>query len=237
MNGIKKISHPDRSFFVLTAYWFIFISIIGFGMTAILRDYSKVSTYLILHGISFTTWMFIYLTQCYLISNKKIKWHMLLGKISMVILVIILITTYGTVVWKMSEGRKSFEEAAGNIIGITIGFIVTWVAVYFRKQPYKHKRVMLTAMVFLTGAAVQRACGFLGLGATGIAVIIMSIIPLVSLVIYDLLLFRKLKKLGVILLLIALIINISGVSYTFLDNDLGRTLIEVMMNLFIGTTS
>jgi len=235
MSNIKKMTHPDRNFFVLTAYWYIFISIIGFGFAALRRDYSQTSSFLILHGLSFTTWMFIYLTQSYLISYRKIKWHMLLGKISMLILVVILITTYGTVMWKMSEGRKSFEESAGNIVGITIGFIVTWVAVYFRKQPYKHKRMMLAAMVFLTGAAVQRACGFLGLGATGIAVIIMSIIPLVSLIIYDLLLFGKLKKLGVILLLITLAINLSGISYLLLDNDFGRALIDGMMKLFIGT--
>lgn len=236
MNDIKNISHPDRSFFVLTAYWFILVAIIGFGMAAFLRDYSKTSNYLILHGASFTTWMFIYLTQCYLISNKKIKWHMLLGKISMVLLVIILLTTYGTVLYKMSEGRKSFEEVTGNIVGITIGFIAVWVAVYFRKQPYKHKRIMLAAMVFLTGAAVQRASGFLGLGSNGAPVIIMGMTPLVSLIIYDFLLFRKLKKLGIILFLITITINYSGVYYMILNNDFGRALIDGMRNLFLGTS-
>ena len=227
--------NPESQFFLLTGFWFVFIVLGGFADTFYFNKYSNpVTGHLLIHGIVNTIWILIYLIQCFMISSKNVRLHMLLGKISVIIIFLVFVTGFYTVLYKTAEGRKSIAEAGGNLVFIATGVFFVILGFLKRKNAFAHKRLMLTAMVLLTSAGVDRLIlGFWGFGYFPPLVTILSLGPLLVLSIFDKLYLKKFRFLSLGLFVFVLAFRLLQPSKFIFTDKYGQNIIDDLSWLFL----
>jgi len=224
---------PEKQFFLLSAFWFILIVLLGFGNSFYFRTSPKpLDINLLLHGSLFTIWILFYLTQNILIASRNINLHMLLGKIGVALILLVFISSYYTILYKMSLGNKPFLEAASNLFQIGLGVGAVMISIVYRNRPYFHKRFMFAALVFLTSAGIQRACANLGFAPDSSLVTWLYFAPLIALFLFDLALFKKFTFLSLGLLLFAFLLYYFRV-YRIFDTPFGHSVMDLLTKLFI----
>jgi len=205
--------------------YFLFISLallalvfLGFAPTFYLRPLfgrvddptgsTSLPTHLILHGLALTSWYVLFGVQTALISIHKTPLHRRLG-IAGVISGLAVITSGVVVLTRVVPRRiqgdvlpppvllELFRDVAlSQTFNLTFFAACVAAAIYFRKKPEVHKRLMLTASVLVIGAALStnRSFGaavqsllpdFLAIGYTTVALI------MASLFVFDIVNFRK----------------------------------------------
>lgn len=119
---------------------------------------------IILHGLSMTGWVLLYLTESVLVATRRYRWHMLLGRVGAVLAVAIVLT--GLKVGIESArftppevriwGRTPRQFMTIPVLSILVfgGFVAVGVA--YRKRPGVHKPMMLLATLSAIPAAVSR---------------------------------------------------------------------------------
>src|SRR5205823_3407581 len=137
----------------------------GFARTFYLRPYFQsqpLIPLLVLHGVVFTSWLALLLTQTTLIAAKRTRTHMRLGIAGG--LLAVLMITIGTTTAIIRA--KSFEPPPGfssPLVFLTIPLgdmlvfaILVGAAFYFRRRMDVHKRLMLLATIAILPAAAAR---------------------------------------------------------------------------------
>ena len=136
----------------------------GFSRTFYLRPYFQPQSLiplLIVHGIVFSSWIVILLTQTTLVATRRIRTHMRLGIAGGVVAVLMLII--GTITAIVRAKGPSPIPGVNPLSFLTIplgdmlvfGILVAG-AFYYRRKLDVHKRLMLLATIALTPAAVAR---------------------------------------------------------------------------------
>ena len=137
----------------------------GFARTFYLRPYFQsqpLIPLLVLHGVVFTSWIALLLTQTTLVATKRTRTHMRLGIAGG--LLAGLMITIGTTTAIIRA--KSFEPPPGfssPLVFLTIPLgdmlvfaILVGAAFYFRRRMDVHKRLMLLATIAILPAAAAR---------------------------------------------------------------------------------
>ena len=114
------------------------------------------------HAAVYVGWLAIFLTQAVLAATGRIALHMKLGRfaIGYGVLVIVagLIAGFGMFVLRVRAGAVA--EAQGRLIGPVLDMLVFApvfaAAVYYRRKPELHKRLMIVATTALLIAAATR---------------------------------------------------------------------------------
>ena len=114
------------------------------------------------HAAVYVGWLAIFLTQAVLAATGRIALHMKLGRfaIGYGVLVIVagLVATFGMFVLRVRAGAVA--EAQGRLIGPVLDMLVFApvfaAAVYYRRKPELHKRLMIVATTALLIAAATR---------------------------------------------------------------------------------
>ena len=233
LGRLKK--DPEKQFFLLTGFWFFFVTLAGFADSFYFKTSMTPNPgFLIAHGITFSIWVALFLVQCVLISSKNIKWHMRLGKFGVLVLFFVLLTGLHAVI--RSAEVRSHAVKEDTLMQIVLGVSIAFISIYNRKKPYIHKRLMVLAMVFLTVAAVQRlARTFWNFEDNFWLINIIYIIPLVAMALFDQVYFKKFKSLSLFLLIYWLIdhfVLTKVYTYAF-DTNVGKGLIEVLQKVFL----
>jgi len=157
----------------------------------------------IIHGIVFSVWMLLFLAQSWLVFSNRVRVHRSLGYAGVAVAVGIVVT--GAVTTVMFVPRAlGFGLATGNIVGIFVGNFVSLIlfsifvglALWWRKKPPHHKRMMYFATLSILGPALagnNRPVGaflqqYLETPGRTVAISIMA-----ALVIYDLVSERRLR--------------------------------------------
>jgi hypothetical protein len=155
----------DRTFYTGMAIAVAVAVFVGFAPTYYLRprfQTTPLPLYLQIHGLAFTAWIVLFAAQTMLVATRRVDVHRRLGWAGAVLsgLMVVAAVTAGIL-----SGRR--DVAAGHedaaltflttpFLAVLVFMILVGAAVYCRRRPEAHKRLMLLATVSILDAAVAR---------------------------------------------------------------------------------
>jgi uncharacterized membrane protein YozB (DUF420 family) len=165
VNQRLQSKRRERVFYVGMAVALVLTVFSGFSRTFYLRPYfdaRPLIPLLILHGVVFTAWLALLVTQTTLIATKRIRTHMRLGIAGMVLAVLMVLI--GSITAIIRAKIIVVPPGAGSplsFLTIPLGDMLVFAilvgsAFYFRRRPETHKRLMLLATIGILPAAVAR---------------------------------------------------------------------------------
>src|SRR5205085_7413026 len=155
----------ERIFYTGMAIAILITVFAGFSRTWFLRPYfpqtQQIIPLLVLHGILFSSWIALFITQTSLIAARRTRIHMKLGIAGGVIASLMIIV--GTITAIVRAKGPSPIPGVNPLSFLTIPLgdmlvfgILVGTAFYFRRKLDTHKRLMLLASIALLPAGVAR---------------------------------------------------------------------------------
>ncbi|MGQ0763649.1 MAG: hypothetical protein ACT4OT_16775 [Acidobacteriota bacterium] len=163
----------ERIFYTAMSVAILITVFAGFSRTFFLRPYFQTQPLLpllIAHGIIFSAWIVLFLTQTTLVAARRTRIHMRLGILGGVLAsVMIVIGVYTSIV--RAKGPSPIPDVNPlSFLTIPLGDMLLFgllvgAALYFRRRADTHKRLMLLATIAILPAAVARLpIGFIQTG-------------------------------------------------------------------------
>ncbi len=155
----------ERFFYIGIAIVIVGVVFGGFARTYFLRPYftsQPLMPLLHLHGIVFTSWLVLYLTQTLLVAAKRTDIHRRLGIAGAVIAVLMVLIGTITAIIRAQQGATPTEGLSPLVFlviplaDMLVFAILIGAGFYFRRQPDVHKRLMLLATISILAAAIAR---------------------------------------------------------------------------------
>jgi hypothetical protein len=152
----------ERKFYTRMALFLVFVVLLGFGPSFYLRGI--VPTYprpnptlppaVILHGVVFTLWMALIVTQTQLIAARKHQVHMTLGKAGMLFAILMIPVMYVTAVWQVARANQPpfTDPLTWTIVPLSVIIpfaVLVWNGWQNRRNAQTHKRLMLSAAILI----------------------------------------------------------------------------------------
>lgn len=163
--------HRARLFYAGAAFLMLVLMLIGFrhfyleGRAHPGRELPPpIRTLIILHGVSMSVWVLLFLGQCLLVTARKVRVHMMVGRVAALFALAILVSGLllavastraappGLTIW--SRTPKQF--LAVPFLSILLFGGMVGVAVWYRKVPAIHRPMMFFATLNALGAATSR---------------------------------------------------------------------------------
>lgn len=162
--AIPRAAAPRR-LYVGLALLAIAIAFVGFWRTyfgPLLAGVVDRPAIIHFHAIVYVGWLAIFLTQVALAATGRIAAHMRLGRIAIgygvLVIAVGLLATFGMFVLRVRAGEVA--EAQGRLAGPLLDMLVFApmfaAAIYYRRRPELHKRLMIVATTALLIAAAGR---------------------------------------------------------------------------------
>ena len=157
----------DRRLFGAAAIVFPLLVLFGFGRTYYLKAFFNLpplpSMLVHVHGLLMTTWVVLFITQVCLIASRRVRQHRRLGYSSVGLAVLIVASGIPTALRASKYGSPSFPPGVSQLAFLIVPafdlalFVILFsAAIYFRRNPATHKRLMLlTAINFLPPALAR----------------------------------------------------------------------------------
>jgi len=149
------------------------VLLVGFGPSFFFRTWTgrpTLSVHLLVHGMAATAWFAVFITQVVLAARGKLQWHRQLGMFGIAVAITFVVTGLQST-WSFARqvaAQGHFVAANGSgetfvywAIAVSMGGLVVFTgllstALYFRKRPDVHGRLMLLATAGLLGPAAAR---------------------------------------------------------------------------------
>jgi hypothetical protein len=162
--NLRARSPLDRFFYLGIALVIGVIVAVGFGPTLevkLIHPPSPRPTVLYFHAALFTLWIALFVAQAALVAARRIAWHRWLGIFGVVLGALIPVLGVATALTVArlraaqhgSAGESSLIVPLFDMLAFTVAF---GLAVYWRKSPEYHRRLVLIATCGLTVAAMAR---------------------------------------------------------------------------------
>ncbi len=167
---VATFDHRDRArfrervFYTGMALAILITVFAGFSRTFYLRPYfqtQKLIPLLILHGMVFSSWIVLFITQTSLVAARRTRTHMRLGIAGGVVASLMLVI--GTITAIVRAKSPSPIPGVNPLSFLTIPLfdmlvfgILVGSAFYFRRKPDVHKRLMLLSTIGILPAAIAR---------------------------------------------------------------------------------
>lgn len=162
MNETFDARRFDRRLFAAVAIAFPLIILIGFAPTYYLKfafETAPLPSLLVhLHGLFMTVWIALFIVQVFLISSKRIKVHQRLGIFGLILAPLVMIVGWMTGIAAAARGSAPPGIPPLSFLIVPFGDMVVFAilfagAIYYRRNPANHKRLMLlTVLNFLPPA-------------------------------------------------------------------------------------
>lgn len=158
----------DRKLFAAIALVFPLTVLLGFARTYYLKvafGTPPLSRPLVhVHGALMTTWVAFFIAQVWLIRSKNHRTHMKFGMLGIVLGVAIIVVAFFTAVAAAKYGATTPTPAGIpplSFLAVPLFDLVMFAglfgaAIYYRKRPAEHKRLMLLTAVNFAPAAIAR---------------------------------------------------------------------------------
>ncbi len=155
----------ERIFYIAMAIVIVGVVFGGFARTYFLRPYFTAQTLmplLHLHGVVFSSWLVLYLTQTVLVAAKRTDIHRRLGIAGAMLAALMLLLGTTTAIIRAQQGATPAEGIPPLVfLVIPLGDMLVFAILigagfYYRRQPDVHKRLMLLATISILGAAIAR---------------------------------------------------------------------------------
>ena len=195
-----KAKLTDRSFFVITAVFFLLVNIIGFShsINSKIAKEGALHSHVYMHGIFASIWVLLYFVQTVLISSKNQKLHIQLGKLGLVILILVLLSGFyaAFMVPVIYEAKPPYVQAPRDFSAIILVVILGALGLKYKNNAFVHKRMMMICTLLLSSAGIARTMIAFGvIGSFGPFIIISSLfLPVIAMMIYDYITYKKVFK-------------------------------------------
>ena len=160
----RQSKSRERLFYIGMVIAIVITVFAGFSRTFYLRPYFQTQALiplLILHGVVFSSWIVLLVTQATLVATKRMRTHMRLGIAGgLLASLMILIGTVTAIV--RAKGPSPVPGVNPlSFLTIPLGDMLIFAslvgaAFYFRRRADTHKRLMLLATIAILPAAVAR---------------------------------------------------------------------------------
>lgn len=168
ISSVPASLSAERRFYTGMALLMIATVLIGFGPSFYFRGYMHfprpnptISPLVLMHGLAFSLWMLIFLTQSVLVSVNRRDLHMRLGQFSMVLFILLVPLMYLTSVGQIARANQppGFSPLSWSVVPLLPipGFaLIGWLGWRYRRDPQTHKRLMLGATIMMMDPALGR---------------------------------------------------------------------------------
>jgi uncharacterized membrane protein YozB (DUF420 family) len=168
----------DHRFFATMAVLAIVTVFVGFAPTyylAPLFGSRPLRALVHLHGLLMTAWLVLFLVQVSLIATRRVAIHRRMGVAGATLAVAILVVGYMTAVTAAKlgvtppGGPPPLAFLAVPLGTLTAFGVLVSLAVYYRRRPETHKRLMLLSTIAILAPALARM-HFIGGGGPPVAI-------------------------------------------------------------------
>ena len=154
----------DRRLYILAAILTPLIVLAGFARTYYLKPFFGTpdlpGRIVHLHGIVMTTWVILFIVQVSLVAKRRTRIHQRLGIFGGVLAALVVVVGILTALYAAARGASPGPPALAFLIipfgDMVIFAVLIGLALYFRRKPYVHKRLMLLAAINLLTPAIAR---------------------------------------------------------------------------------
>lgn len=195
--GAAGRAAAERKFYSQMAWAMVAIIVAGFAPSFYLRGlihYPRpnptLPPHVMLHGLTFTAWLAIFVIQTQFVANGRRDLHMKLGAASFLFAIALIPLMYLTAVWQVARVNQNpfTDPLTWTIVplaGIIPFAIILWVGWTRRREAQWHKRAMLGAMIMI----MQPGIGRIPLGPPSLAVhaigCVLTLLLFVPLILHD----------------------------------------------------
>jgi hypothetical protein len=163
----------DRRFFLAVSIAIALVVFAGFAPTYYLRGYyhgDPLPSVFAIHGAVFSAWVVLFVVQAALVSARRTDIHRKLGVLAAVLAPLMLVVGFQAAV---AAARRGFSVPglppplvflAVPMFDLVVFAALVGAALWFRRNPAMHKRLMLLAMLAVITAAIARLPGVLPYG-------------------------------------------------------------------------
>lgn len=163
----------DRPFFLTISIAIALVVFGGFAPTYYLRGYfhtEPLPTVFAVHGAVFSAWVVLFVVQAALVSARRTDIHRKLGLLAAVVAPLMLVLGYQAAI---AAARRGFSTPglppplvflAVPMFDLFVFGALVGAALWYRRNPAMHKRLMLLAMLSVVTAAIARLPGVLPYG-------------------------------------------------------------------------
>lgn len=163
--GLTNNRRRERLFYTGMAVVAAATVFAGFARTYYLRPYFNAAPLvplLHLHGIIFTSWLALYLTQTILVAAQRTDIHRRLGVLGAVLAGLMIVVGTATAVIRAKQGATPPNGPSPLVfLTVPLGDMLVFASLvaagfYFRRRADIHKRLMLLATISIIAAAIAR---------------------------------------------------------------------------------
>jgi hypothetical protein len=165
-----RSANPDRRFYSAMAVAIGLTALAGFGRTYYLRSAAggTLSPLLRVHGAVFTGWLVLFLVQVRLVAARRVDLHRRLGAAGAVFAVLVIVLGLAAA---FEAAKRGFAPPGAPpplvFFAIPVGAVTTFAmlvaaAIYWRRRPDVHKRLMLMATIAVITPGIARLPGIAG---------------------------------------------------------------------------
>jgi hypothetical protein len=158
----RRNLRPDDVFFPAMALLILGIVVTGFARTYFLAGMLRAelpNTLVHVHAAVFVLWIFLVVAQPCLIAAHKVKWHMKLGLLSLVLIPAMAVLGVLTL-FDFIRRAISYEIPEMILVGdleiLTLFVVFTSWALLARRDAASHKRLMILGTMAIMGPAIAR---------------------------------------------------------------------------------
>lgn len=154
----------DRLFYTGMSLAIVATVFIGFAPTYYLKSYyhaAPLTPLVQVHGLVFTGWILLFVTQTVLIAGRRIALHRRLGVVGAVLAALLVVVGLTTAIVSAQRTFAAGNEGALRFLAIPFGdmlvfAILVTAGIYYRRRGEAHKRLMLLATISILDAAIAR---------------------------------------------------------------------------------
>lgn len=157
----------DRRLFKAAAIAFPLIVLAGFARTYYLKGFFDVppvaSMIVHAHGLLMTAWVALFVAQVWLIAGRRVRVHQRLGYAGIGLAALIIVVGFVTAIRAAKFGSAATPPGVSPLgfllvplFDLLMFAIFFGAAVYYRKKPAEHKRLMLLTAVNFLPPAIAR---------------------------------------------------------------------------------
>jgi hypothetical protein len=157
----------DRRLFLAAAIAFPLVVLAGFARTYYMRPFfggPPVPNPIVhAHGLLMTAWVALFATQVWLVSSKRVRLHQRLGYAGLALATLVLLVGFVTALRAAKYGSASTPPGVPPLAFMIVPLfdllmfaILFGAAVYYRRRPATHKRLMLLTVVNFLPPAIAR---------------------------------------------------------------------------------
>lgn len=171
--SLRSPATSDRRFFLFISIAIALVVFAGFAPTYYLRGYfhaDSLPTVFAVHGAVFSAWVILFVVQAGLVSARRTDIHRKLGLVAAVLGPVMVVVGYQAAI---AAARRGFSTPglppplvflAVPMFDLVVFATLIGAALWYRRNPAMHKRLMLLAMLAVITAAIARLPGVLPLG-------------------------------------------------------------------------